>query len=239
MKWSEEYRIGINEADVNGVASASAILNYIQTTADLQFFHAGPTAEELRSQGRAFFLSRISMSIYKPLYAHDVIRVETWPCESRGVVFNRCATVFRGDEVVAEAVSCWALVDIETHKVQRVDSLTFNVEYHEMLTLDVPLRIRIPDHDELKLVGERAVLYSDVDMNGHMNNTRYPDFFCDYIKDIADKRVIKMTVSFQKEAPMGDMLKVYSYEDDGTYYFRTLKGDGTVGCEAEIVIDEI
>jgi acyl-ACP thioesterase len=93
---------------------------------------------------------------------------------------------------------------------------------------------------ELHLVGERTVEYSDIDLNGHMNNTRYPDFLCGHIEGgMKGQRVISMGISFVNEAPLGEVLKVYAGQSDGVYYLRTLRHDGSVNVEAEIITEAI
>ena len=92
----------------------------------------------------------------------------------------------------------------------------------------------------MRLVGERAVEYADIDLNGHMNNTRYPDFLCGYIEGgMKNQQVISMSISFVSEAPLGETLKVYAGESDGLYYIRTLRGNGSVNVEAEIMLEQI
>ena len=72
-----------------------------------------------------------------------------------------------------------------------------------------------------------------------MNNTVYPDMLCDFIPSMKGKMVVRCSINYLNEAPLGETFKVYRAEDDGSYYFRTVRHDGSVGIEAEIVLDEI
>ena len=239
MKWAEEYRINVHDTDLNGIVSASGILRYMQDTVNLQMAGEGPSYDELFQEGYSFILSRIGMSIYKPLHAHEHIRSETWAVASRGVTYNRCYRLSRDGEIVAEATSAWALVDLHDRKLRRVGDIPLHYSEDEALELDLPARFRIPAEASMSLVGERSILYADVDQNGHLNNTHYPDILCSYLPNMHHSRVISMVVSFVSEAPLGESVKIYCGEYDGMYYVRSVRANGAVNAEAEFMLETV
>jgi acyl-ACP thioesterase len=76
-------------------------------------------------------------------------------------------------------------------------------------------------------------------MNGHMNNTKYPDILCGYIGDMRGQRVVSMALSFVSEAPLHEALKVYAGSSDGVWYVRTVRANGQTNVEAEIIPEAI
>ena len=239
MKWNEEYRVGSHDLDLNRTASASALMRFMQEAANCHMEGTKPSYDELFDCGYAFILSRFSMSVYAPLYLHDRITASSWACESRGVSYNRCYSIRRGDQLIAEAVSVWALVNTETGRLTRVGDVELGYGEDEMLELDMPTRFKLPSDLRLSLVGERPTVYADVDMNRHMNNTRYPDILCGFIPEMEKSRVISAVINYVGEAPLGENIKIYMGRADGSYYFRTKREDGSVNVEAEIVLEEI
>jgi acyl-ACP thioesterase len=142
--------------------------------------------------------------------------------------------------IVAEAVSVWALCGVQDKKLHRVTEFDFGYRTDDMIELDMPARFKIPDDVEMRLVGERTVEYADIDINGHMNNTHYPDILCSYIgADMRGQRVISMGISYISEAPLGETLKIYSGVSDGVYYVRTVRESGQTNVEAEIMLEAI
>ena len=91
----------------------------------------------------------------------------------------------------------------------------------------------------MSLVGERSILYADVDQNGHLNNTHYPDILCSYLPNMHHSRVISMVVSFVSEAPLGESVKIYCGEYDGMYYVRSVRANGAVNAEAEFMLETV
>ena len=238
MKWTENYRINSHDCDSSGKVRPSLILRYMQETANLQLHNLGPTTDELIRDDRAFILSRINMSIYSELHAYDSIEVSSWACESRGVSFNRCYQIKRDGELIAEAASVWGLIGISDRKIYRVEDISLGFGTDEPLELDAPKRVHIPRDITLSLVGERQIVYSDLDRNNHMNNTNYPDMLCDFIPSMKDKHILNMSISFAGEATLGENLKVYMNRAEDQYFFRTVRTDGNVNVEAMIMVED-
>lgn len=239
MKWSGTYRVNANDVDMNFVVTVSNIFRYMQDAANSQMERDGASYRELFDRGLAFVLSRMNVSLYAPLYTHDQIEVQSWACESKGVTFNRCYRILRDGAIMAEAVSAWALVGVQDRKLHRVNEFNLPYGMDEMLELDMPTRMKIPEEIPLRLVGERTVEYADADMNGHMNNARYPDMICGFIGGMRGIRVVSMALNFLSEAPLGETLKIYHGVGDGTHYIRTIRENGGVNIEAEIITDAI
>lgn len=240
MKWTETFKVNSHFTDADSIVRVSSLLRYMQETANLhQMRTLGPSNSQLREMGYAFILSRLSMSFYKPVYAYETIEVQSWACESKGSSFNRCYRILRDGMIVAEAASVWGLLRISDRRIMRVGDVVLNFDTDPALELDMPRRLKIPDGALMILVGERTVVYSDLDLNNHINNTNYPDLLCDFFPDMSGKRVISMRINFLSEAMLGETLKVYCAEYDGTYFMRTVKSNGAVNVEAEILLESI
>lgn len=238
MIYSVDFRVSSHECDAEENVKPSAVLRYMQEAANLQLFTYGPSYEDLHKSGKAFILSRINMSIYSPLHAYDNIKAETWGCESKGVSFTRCGRIYKGDSLVSELISVWALVDTESGKFCRVSDVKFGFECDgEVIDLDTPTRIKIPEEVNMGLVGEYNVRYSDCDINYHMNNTNYLDMYSNFLPPKDRQKIANISVSYQSEAKIDSVLKVYRGEYDGTYYFRTTTFDGKINSEAVITTD--
>ncbi len=240
MKYTFKTWITPHDLDINNIASASAVLRYLQEAAYRHLQVCPPTMDELRAENKVFVLSRVSYSIYEELRSGDELEVSTWPSEGKGVSFLRSGRITRNGSTVAELIAIWALIDPVAKSFWRTSDYTPAFEYEEPIELDMPSRFRIPKDTELSLVGEYTVRYNDVDVNRHMNNTHYPDMLCSYIPSMIGRRVVNMSVSYLHEAPLGCELKIYcSKEDDGTFYMRSLLPDGTVNVEAQLIMENV
>ena len=238
MKWCGKYRVRANDVDCNQVVSATKILQFMQDGAFSQMEENGPTYDELFRQGLAFILSKMQVHIHAPLYSHDNITVESWACPSKVLIFQRCYRILRDDQVVAEAVSAWALAGVEDRKLHRVTEVELHYGTDEPLELEGAARLRLPADLALTQVGKHTVCYADIDQNMHMNNTVYADMLCSFIP-MENKRVSALHINYQNEAPLGETVRIFHGCRDNIHYFRTLCGNDAVNIEAEIVTDPI
>ncbi len=233
--FSSDIEVDVHEVDYNGVARASALMRYIQTAAQSQLTENGLSYDELRRRNKAFILSRIKLEFPENLYAYDKLKAQTFACHSHGFTFLRCYRLLKGDRIVGKGVSAWALVDTEKHSLIKVNDFDLGLETYTPLDLSLT-RVVMPD--ELLTIGKYHVNYGDLDQNKHMNNTKYPDMYSNYLP-LDGKRIDSITISFLNEAPHGEILSVLRGYENGNYYFRTLRRDGKINSEAEIHLSDI
>ncbi len=239
MKFSYNFKVSSQEVDLNGIASATAVMKYMQETANLGHEDFGPTMDELRASGKAFILSRAALDIYKPLYAQDVIAVSSWLNEARGYGYNRSTVIERNGEKIAAMIAFWGAIDIEKRQPIRVEeiNLGFGTD-DEKLEVVSPMRFR-PNGVDFSELGDYTVTYGDCDQNIHLNNTNYPRIFSGFIPNMLGKRVTNLSINYLHEARLGAGFKVYGAENDGAMLFKTVLDDGNVGSEARIVLGNI
>ena len=234
MKYTDTHRVISQYTDADGVLRPAALLRYMQEAAANAMIADGPSYDELAERGLIFVISKITMSIYADIHANDTIEVETWATESTRASFNRAYRVLRDGMVVAEAASVWALLDTARRRLVRVGEVELGYREDEAADIEVPAKLHLPE--EMNLLGEHRVSYSDIDRNHHMNNTNYLDLICDYVFRTEIGRISRVTVSYVSEAPFGEELKIYSATDDDTHYIRTVRSDGKVNIEAEVLV---
>ena len=244
MYYSAHYKTKWHDTDGDGILRPSALLVYMQETANIQCREYGMDLNDLyRMEGKGFLLSRMMVRILAPLHAYEDIEVRTWCIDNKGYNFIRCFAVYRGGEQVALAVSHWALMDINEKKMIRTTDFRRDFPYGDLPDEALlPARVRIPAATDMEAVGQRAIVYSDLDFNRHMNNTRYPDMICDFLPSMDGRRVTSLSLSYLREAAFGDTLTVSRAPMEGEgegYLIRTTRPDGAVCLEAAVELADI
>ncbi len=230
-----ELSVDVHDVDYNGVARGAALMKYIQSAAQSQLTANGLSYDELKSMNKAFILSKIKLEFTSTVRAYDRLKAMTFAANSRGYSFLRCYQLQKNGETIGKGASVWALVDTQTHALVKVNDFDLGLQTYD--SLDIPMnRIVIPSG--IEPVGTYTVNYADTDQNGHMNNTRYPDMYSNFLP-LNGRRIREITIFYSAEAPMGERLTVERAVADGVYYFRTLREDGRVNTEAEIKLCEI
>lgn len=237
MKFTQEYQTRWHDTDAERRVRPTQLLVYMQETSNRHMQALGCSLDGIRDEkGLAFLLSKIKLAIYKPLYAYEDITVETWTAESRGFSFNRFYTIKRGDELIAAADTTWALLSLTEKRLCKADEFDFGFEDDEAIDIGLPTRFRVPKTDTLTLLGERKIVYSDLDYNMHMNNTKYADMLCDFMPYESLSKIRGISLSYLHEAAFGDTVKVYANVEGEKYDFRTVNSEGTTCLEAEILL---
>ncbi len=235
MKFLENIEINNYDVDMHGIMRPTNIVAKLEEIGAHQMVQYPPSNDDLRREGKGFILSRLVMSIHKDICEGEAIG-ETWATDSRGLCFNRCYQMSVNGDVAARIYTVWALMDINEKKLIRVEEYPVQIGgvAEPPFEMDLPLRVRMPKADELLEVAKRKVYFSDTDINGHMNNTKYLNMLCDFVPDIENKVLRGINISYVNEAPLGDTLTVFSKEIDGVYYFKTVRSDGKTNCEAAL-----
>ncbi len=239
MKFEHSYKTCWHDTDARRRVRPTQLLVYMQETSNRHMASLGKSLDGIRDEyGLAFLLSKTRLAVYKPLYAYEDIDVSTWTAPSRGLSFNRFFTIKRGNELIAAADTTWALLHLHEHRLCRSDEFDFGFIDDDPIDIGIPARFRVPKTEELSLLGERRIVYSDLDYNMHMNNTKYADMLCDFLPFDSTESIKGISMSYLHEATFGHTLRVLGTANaEGTKYsFRTLSEDGTTCLEAEIIV---
>ena len=181
MAFELKMTVGAHDIDTNCLATPTSIVKYMMEAVDRNMLTCSPTYQDLMERGLSFVVSRSSIEVLRPLKEYEEITVSTWATPSKSVSFPRSYLIKSGDEIVAKGLSVWALLDINGGKLVRGSD--FSVESYgtgEEIELSVPARFQLTD-DNLTPCGVKKILYSDIDRNFHMNNTKYFDMLFDYL----------------------------------------------------------
>lgn len=198
-----------------GLLRPSALLRMQQEAGEKQLLGGGMGAVALAESGLAFVVTRLNMQITRlPRMGEEVV-LTTWHRETRGVQFFRCYTLTEPDGTPLTAgVSAFALVDTENHHLLRPDALGDGA-----LPAEPELQNGCPDPKKelppaLTEVAAFRPRWSELDQNGHVNNTCYADFLCDFVPSgMARKRVTGFSVRFERETLPTDTLILSAAED--------------------------
>ena len=250
MKFTAKYTSNWHDTDAHRIVRAGKLVTYMQETANRQCEASGLPLDALRDEkGLGFILGSISMKIDKPLYAYEDFEVRTWCKMARGYTFNRYFEIVKDGEVIASAATVWVLIDINEKKMVRAE----NYEWmHERFYYDEPVdpaslpkKARITQDTDLFPIGQRRIVYSDIDYNMHMNNTHYPDMICDFLDEMTSDatayRVGAMSLTYVKESKLGATLSLSrsKMDEQGNILIRTQNEQGETCLDALAQLVEI
>lgn len=242
MYYTEHFEVSSHDVDARGIVRPACVLRYMQETANHQMRDKKPSYMDLFNDGKAFLLSRMAVKTHRAMYSYDRIDVMSWPVESRGATFNRCYRIERAGELIAEGQAIWALVDVNTHHLYRVTDVDLSNYEHGPLVPVEGLRFQLPD--ELTQVGQHTVTYHETDMNGHLNNTFYPEILLDHLPQYDERTLADFSIHFRAEAKRNETLTIFRSEpmdtpDGQRLFFRTQRTDGSANIDAQVTLRKL
>lgn len=240
--YAEHFTLMSHDIDINGNVRPSIISRLMGETANHHMRDRRPTYYELFDEGKSFIATRMAFELRAQLKRYDEVEVRTWYCPGKAATWVRCFTIERGGETVARAYSEWAVADRLRGGLCRVSEIDMsNYESDEPLRMKVPVRFRFPADAAFEKCGEKTVVYSEVDMNLHMNNTYYQDMIWNCVPGVEHRKVTSFSLRFMAEAPLGHDIEIWRAPmektlNDGcgaeeSWYFRTLV-DGRTNTES-------
>lgn len=161
-----------------------------------------------------------------PVY-DERVTLTSWPGTTMHVFFPRFYRLADAeDNTLVSASAMWMLVDEKSRKMVFPDEWDVVIEGESTgREIRLPSGLaRLPCTEEASF----TVPYSYVDLNGHMNNTRYFDLAEDHIPAAAEgKKLRSVSTEYTAEARFGDELKLRWGRDGGRYY---LEGNSDRPC---------
>lgn len=240
MKLTKNYTVRWHETNANREMTPSAILTLMQETTNSHMQQMYPCLEDFRDKKRqAFILSKLFIRFNEPISAYDDISVSTWTgSESRGFTFWRSFSVEKDGKTVADALSHWALIDLDAGRLLPVSAFESDFIDEPSVNIEIPRRIKFPADAELEAVGTKKITYSDIDYNSHMNNTHYPNMLVDFLPSPEKYRVKDIMISFILGSMYNDEIKIFRAQENDKFYFRTVNSEGKTCLEAVLTTEE-
>jgi acyl-ACP thioesterase len=139
----------------------------------------------------------------------DELLVRTWVRPIRGPLIHRDYEMLIGDRKVGEGAASWLTLDASTRRPVRPgvagEQLACRQDGALALT---PEKIAL--RRDLAELASFRVRNSDLDLNGHVNNTRYAQWILDSAPPEAHRiyRVDRYTVNFLAEIQLGDAVAI-------------------------------
>lgn len=205
----------------------SAFLELAQEVAYLGADQLGFGYDVLAEHNVAWVLSRMHVHYDKAPVWKDRLVLNTWHKGQNRLFFDRdFHLVDQNGESMVRGTSSWLIINTETRRLARnetVETLFGEGPQDTDNAIGEPCpKITFPKGVEPEKVAEHRVAYSDVDMIGHANNTRYLDWAMDCIEDeITYGRTIKDAyLNYNKEATPGEVVEIYRYRDGDSWYFE-------------------
>ena len=206
------FKIASFDTDSADRIRLSAVLRYQQEIGGQHLGTIGLGWRELGGHGVAFVTSRWHTTIHRLPVLEETVTLTTWHRNCKGPRFYRCYEWRDADgALLIEGVMLFALVSVTDHRLLRSE------DFKALAALpDVQREVSCADPGRFAITATTAagtyeVRWSDIDRNGHMNNTRYADLAWNFLPTAWQGREpSEIELHFAKESLQGDVISLYA-----------------------------
>lgn len=189
--------------------------NHMLNAADFHSNDRGFGMHYLNSIHRTWVLSRLVIEMEEMPKIYDEFYVETWVENVLRFFTNRNFRVEdKNGKTLGYGRSIWAMIDTETRQPTNIfevkdGSIKEWIESEKVNPISQPSRVKMTPGAEL--CGEYIALYSDVDINGHVNSVKYIEHVLDLFpkERFQSHRIKRFEIAYVSESHAGDKLKFY------------------------------
>ena len=215
--YQQDFTITDNCVDCFGRLKPSMILYYVQEVAGRHFDRISMDYDALAQRGMIWAIIRQKVQITRIPRRGETIRVETWPMPTTRVAYPRSVVAYdaEGNEVF-RSISIWVLMDIRSRSMilpgKSGVSVVGTLRGNELTAPNALPAKNLLNHRN------RPVCFTDLDRNGHMNNTKYMDWIDDLIPSAFHQEhdLKELTVCYMSEAREGQELSMqWGFLEDG------------------------
>ncbi len=235
--WKREYTLRAGDFDKFNRIKPSAVLDLFQDAAGQHAEEIGVGFEAMLSRSYLWVLTRVKFEIISAPNRYDTVVVKTWPLAPNRLNYRReyCIEDQNGKKLIIGS-SEWVVIHSSERRLLSVPDLySFSDGFHDEMMFEGKLT-KVHDFETHGAPYIVNAGFSELDVNNHVNNTKYADFVLDAINPAQDDVPQSFQIDYRKEVMQGTQLNIYFIKDDNTVSAKgqNIGGDTMFSCKIEL-----
>lgn len=209
-----------SDLECNGQVKPFRVMQLLQDIATDHAESLGTGWNTFDKNGILWVLSKVKFVFDKPITRKNGnFTLYTWPLAPSKFFAERCfSAVDDNGEQLFSATSLWMIISRAERKILSAETMNdfFSGEYSQIHS-DTPCSfVRIRKDETFEYCYEREIRRSDLDKNGHVNNTNYITYALDVLPP--QVKISQAEIVYNKELRYGDKVKIFSKREGDLIY---------------------
>lgn len=207
LSCKQQFQVINSAADCFGRLKPSMLLSYCQEVAGKHCIELGTDYDSMAAKNMIWAIIRQKVQITRLPRVGETITLETWPMPTARTYYPRATVGYdaEGNELF-KVLGLWVIMDLNTRAMiipRKSGIVVEGVLRGNELTIPSGLSPR-----DLSACLSRKVMFSDLDQNGHMNNSRYLEWMYDLLDSSfhRDHTPRELNICYHAEAKEGQTL---------------------------------
>ena len=235
-----EYRLRWMDFDKYDRLQPFALFDIFQDVATMQAEEMGIGRDAMLAEGVFWVIIRQKYEVVREPGHYQAVRVKTWPHTPSRFSFLRDFFVCDEEgELLIKATSEWVLLDAATRKFASVAD-HYDASASEFVADRAferkPRRVLSFDEGNRPVV-ELLPRYSDIDLNGHVNNASYLHYVIDALNPGAEGSIKSLQLDYRYEVLPDEPIAMHTLVEGESVRLKGVRSDGQVAflCGIELV----
>lgn len=234
--FSKDWEINFTQCTPNGYLKYTDLCNLLQLTAGDHAEIGGISFTDMQEFHQAWVMSRMRIEIDSLPKWKDIVTVKTWIISLENSRSVRALEMHLNGKKIVGCETFWAVFNT---KLRRPEALALPHEHFEKFGDHYSTEERVKKIDlqkDMKMVNERKVVLSDLDIVNHVNNVKYLEWCLDLVdsKAIMKQRLKSFDMNFMKELTLADDVSINEISSAEKSNYSILKdGKACFGLELD------
>jgi len=211
------YDIMSYHADAKQQLSTVSLFCFLQESAWRHANSGGFGWQQLAVRNEFWVLAKVHILIDRMPNWTEKVRLETWGKEPELLTAFRDFEMFNSDnQSVIRATSSWHILSLQTHRPVKLTQFADDFPFLSRYSIaEKPQKIQLPSSEGKKSV-VFSVLPSDIDLNQHVNNTKYIQWAMDCIslEFQMQHQLVEINANFLSESRIGENYFIETYQNN-------------------------
>ena len=220
------FQVRYSETNLYNRLKLSNLFLYMQDVAAKHAaqYHFG--FDDLAVYDVFWVLSRVWIKINRLPETDDTINVITWPRGTYKLFALRDFKIYDDNSTeIGYATTSWLIVNKDSFRPQKpvlLDGLVYP-DIEPALPENAP-KVNISDDNVHSY--HHTARFSDLDVNNHVNNSRYVDWLLDALTNNEnDFKECEFMINFNSQISQGDMLDIYRHQNSDSEFYLEGKSE--------------
>ena len=227
--WKKEYTLRANDFDKYNRIKPSAILEIFQDAAGQHALEIGVGFSEMIKRSYLWVLTKIKFKIIVNPESYQTVVVKTWPLSPNRLTYRREYSIenTKGEKLIIGS-SEWVIIHSEKRRlISDPDLYPFSDGFHNELMFEEKLT---KVHD-FEVNGTPRIVnagFSELDVNNHVNNTKYPNFVLDAIAPKENDILETFQIDYRKEILEGTKIHIHHTKQETEVLAKGVNDSGDI-----------
>ena len=238
--YQENILLRTRDCDVNGQWRPSALLEEMQEISGTHCALLGCGRDDLLKRGVVWILARSEVQMDRYPNLGETVTVQTFHKPVRLRFFPRYY-IFKdaAGEVIGKAGTLWLLMDIHTRQTIPAGDIAALLPDNSDLAAPMALPATVGQLQGEERVIPYAPVYTDLDVNGHVNNAVYGNYIVNAVNPGPDGAIGSLQIDYRHEALPDEPLAVHVQQEEGLVKVKAINPRGEISFAADIELRDV